>query len=767
MMLLSKKKSERSAAFVRTTTQSRVPAISNPDVVRDVMKSMDDIEEETGEKISNLEAVVLDYSLGYTEKLLKINQFFKSNPLELATRVGEVIAQFSSVLAIWKYEEMLEIPLEKRTRAGKLRDVVAKLGPVFVKLAQTLSTRPDIIGEEAADALMTLQQDVKQFDSEVAFQTIREELINRGSLRFIKDIVGGDPETSLYSEFNEKPIAAASIGQVYEARLHDAQKTKVAVKVQRPGMVRRIALDCTVIRLLLTWLEESGANGSEDLPFIIDEVGAGIFRELDYTLEARNAKAFKRSLKFLPYVKIPRSWDNLTSTRVLTQEFISGRPMKKLNLDEQRKMVRMGVECSSAQLFRTGLVHADPHEGNMLYTDQGQLALIDFGLICEVNNAQQEAMASCILNILNAQWDDLIDNLRIMGMLPDKAQIWKDENGNVADYTSDPGKWYVITDDEFRRAFREAMDGPDGMEKKQRNNFTELVVDLTNISTQYRFNLPPYMVFVIRSLTTLDFCAVRTGANMYEVAAPTALFRALSPRTAYGKQVLERTIMDKETGDIDWQKFLDLSRQASGNSASSTASESERSDAQDSVEKLGGELLNSSAGSSLRSIIYKASPKNLTPPKEIQKQLIQLAIQHYAKVIAEFSVRTAVSNAFAFLTKANGMSQGENNEADEECEINFDDPDLILDCKTQLAKRRQKIGLMLLRKQLFQSGGLWTFTKIFLALIWAFTNGVFLGLIRKFFSSSNSSSNSSSSSEENRGEDSSLTTTATVATTPA
>jgi len=768
MMMSSKKKSGRSAAFVRTTTQSRVPAISNPDVVRDVVKSMDDIEEETGEKISsNLEAVVLDYSLGYTEKLLKINQFFKSNPLELATRCGEVIAQFSSVLAIWKYEEMLEIPLEKRTRAGKLRDVVAKLGPVFVKLAQTLSTRPDIIGEEAADALMTLQQDVKQFDSEVAFQTIREELINRGSLRFVKDIAGADPETSLYSEFNEKPIAAASIGQVYEARLHDAQKTKVAVKVQRPGMVRRIALDCTVIRLLLTWLEESGANGSEDLPFIIDEVGAGIFRELDYTLEARNAKAFKRSLNFLPYVKIPRSWDNLTSTRVLTQEFISGRPMKKLNLDEQRKMVRMGVECSSAQLFRTGLVHADPHEGNMLYTDQGQLALIDFGLICEVNNAQQEAMASCILNILNAQWDDLIDNLRIMGMLPDKAQIWKDENGNVADYTSDPGKWYVITDDEFRRAFREAMDGPDGMEKKQRNNFTELVVDLTKISTQYRFNLPPYMVFVIRSLTTLDFCAVRTGANMYEVAAPTALFRALSPRTAYGKQVLERTIMDKETGDIDWQKFLDLSRQASGNSASSTASESERSDAQDSVEMLGGELLNSSAGSSLRSIIYKASPKNLTPPKEIQKQLIQLAIQHYAKVIAEFSVRTAVSNAFAFLTKANGMSQGENNEADEECEINFDDPDLILDCKTQLAKRRQKIGLMLLRKQLFQSGGLWTFTKIFLALIWAFTNGVFLGLIRKFFSSSNSSS-SDEEIQDDRGEkDSFETTTATVATTPA
>ena len=120
MTMLSKKKSERKAAFVRATTQSRAPAISNPDVVRDVVKSMDDIEDETGEKISNLEAVVLDYSLGYTEKLLKINQFFKSNPLELAARCGEVIAQFSSVLAIWKYEDAMDIPLEKTNAGGEV-----------------------------------------------------------------------------------------------------------------------------------------------------------------------------------------------------------------------------------------------------------------------------------------------------------------------------------------------------------------------------------------------------------------------------------------------------------------------------------------------------------------------------------------------------------------------------------------------------------------------------------------------------------------------
>ena len=181
-------------------------------------------------------------------------------------------------------------------------------------------------------------------------------------------------------------------------------------------------------------------------------------------------------------------------------------------------------------------------------------------------------MASCILNILNAQWDDLIDNLRIMGMLPNEAQIWKDENGNVADYTSDPGKWYAITDDEFRKAFRETMDGPDGTEKKQRNNFTELVVDLTKISTQYRFQFTSLHGIYHPVVDNARFLRGSNRCDMYEVAAPTALFRALSPRTAYGKQVLERTIMDEETGDIDWQKFLDLSRQVSGNSASSTAS---------------------------------------------------------------------------------------------------------------------------------------------------------------------------------------------------
>ncbi|OUS45697.1 ABC1 family-domain-containing protein, partial [Ostreococcus tauri] len=449
-----------------------------------------------------LERIVLDFSArDFSEKMEA-----------LAGRTAEVLGVIGKVYALWQFEERMGTPLEQRKRGKALRDGIARLGPVFIKMAQTLSTRPDIIGEEAADNLMVLQD--------------KRELGWSGAVRE-KDASKPGPAYSLYKELSDEPVAAASIGQVYKGVMHDG--TQVAVKVQRPGVLRRIALDLHIIRLGFGWIEESGLNGSEDLDKIVDEVGAGVFQELDYTIEARNADDFRRSLRFLNYIFVPRHFSDMTTKKILTQQWISGRPMKDLSLEEQKLM-----------MFRTGLVHADPHEGNMMFTDDGKLALLDFGLICRVDDDQQEAMANCILNILNSQWGELIDNLRIMEMLPEEPQMWIDADGNPADYTQGgPGTWKVISDDEFRRAFKLCMDGEDG-NAKIRSNFTELVIDLTKISTAYRFNLPPYMVFVIRSLTTLDFAAARTNCNM---------------------KALEQMLLDKD-GDVNWNKLLALSAQA-------------------------------------------------------------------------------------------------------------------------------------------------------------------------------------------------------------
>jgi hypothetical protein len=375
----------------------------------------------------------------------------------------------------------------------------------------------------------------------------------------------GDDVRPLYKTLSAEPVAAASIGQVYKGELwaaEDGKSIEVAVKVQRPGVLRQIALDLHIARMALEWLEESGLNGATDLPNIVDRVGSGIFQELDYRLEAQNADDFRRSLRFMDFLIVPRHYAEKTGRRVLTQEWVYGRPMKALSDEEQLRMVQMGVECSSAQLFRTGLVHADPHEGNMMFTDDGKLALLDFGLICRVNNAQQEAMAGCILNVLNRDWMDLIDNLRIIEMLPEVPQTWVKLDGTPSDYTErGEGRWGDVDDASFREAFRLCLDGDDP--DKKLTNFTELVVDLTKLSTAWRFNLPPYMVFIIRSLTTLDFCAVRTGANMYELAAPTALFRAMAPKTERGRAQLRKTLIAAD-GNVNWKKLISLAESAGG-----------------------------------------------------------------------------------------------------------------------------------------------------------------------------------------------------------
>ena len=113
-------------------------------------------------------------------------------------------------------------------------------------------------------------------------------------------------------------------------------------------------MDLHIARITLIWIEESGLNGATDLANIVDRVGRGIFQELDYTLEASNADEFRRSLRFMDFLVVPRHLAHMTGRRVLTQEWIDGRPMKDLTTEEQLKMVQWGVECSSAQLFRTG-----------------------------------------------------------------------------------------------------------------------------------------------------------------------------------------------------------------------------------------------------------------------------------------------------------------------------------------------------------------------------------------------------------------------------
>ena len=275
---------------------------------------------------------------------------------------------------------------------GELRAIVESLGPVFLKLGQTLSTRPDVVGGVLASELGALQDAAQPFDSRLAFAIIEAEL--------------GIPATEAFAHIGAAPVAAASFGQVYRARLRGASSRgrgrDVAVKVQRPRVRERVALDVYILRVALRWIKLA-AGMSRDLPQIADEIGAGLFGELDYVREAENARRFARANRGLDYVRVPKPFAELTTPRVLTMDWVEGKSTAALVAEMEAAAaggpgvagvaggeaaamanaarlrgdlvdaVKLGVRCTMHQLLDSGIMHADPHPGNILVTRDGKV----------------------------------------------------------------------------------------------------------------------------------------------------------------------------------------------------------------------------------------------------------------------------------------------------------------------------------------------------------------------------------------------------------
>ena len=685
---------------------------------------------------ASLDDIVLDFSpeMGVAEKLLLIGAYFQNSPAEVAARLAEVTAVAARVYATWTWEEKTGTPEEKRTRGLRVRDGIASLGPVFVKMAQTLSTRPDIIGDEAADALKPLQDEMDPFPSDDAYAQMRKELKYEGPIVEGDATWNGDPSAKpLYKTLSKTPVAAASIGQVYKGTLWD--DSEVAVKVQRPGVLFQIAMDLHIARMALIWLEESGINGSTDLANIVDRVGQGIFQELDYTREAANADDFRQSLRFMDFLKVPRHYSEMTGRRVLTQEWIDGRPMKVLTEEEQLKMVQWGVECSSAQLFRTGLVHADPHEGNMLYTDDGKLALLDFGLICRVNNEQQEAMAGCILNILNRDWMDLIDNLRIIEMLPKVPQTWVDADGNPASYTGGEGSWKDVDDKSFREAFQKCMDGDDP--NKSRSNFTELVVDLTKLSTAWRFNLPPTWCSSSDRSPPSTFARCARGEHVRARRPHGSVPRdgpedpARSPAAA--KDSDERRGRSEVEGAHGARR---VGGGAGGGDADGSAPPPPSAmdkHTKASVNRLVSELIGSSSGSALRRILVAARPESLVPPEGVRAMIVKATRETFARSVAELTlgefcalVARAVKSFFQAIFHAGKKTDEESDSR----EAFPEESSAAYASKVKLDKRRAEIARLMVRSKLGAPKGFASAAFMLALFGWAAATGAMLGVTR-------------------------------------
>jgi predicted unusual protein kinase regulating ubiquinone biosynthesis (AarF/ABC1/UbiB family) len=451
-------------------------------------------------------------------------QFFK-----VVQRILTWILPFLNLLIwinwdkLWGHDEA-----NRKQYAIRLRDILTDLGPTSIKIGQALSTRPDLVSPVFLEELTKLQDELPAFDNEIAFAIIHEEL--------------GHPANVIYENMSPKPIAAASLGQVYQAYLKTGEK--VAIKVQRPNLLEKISLDMYILRSLAIWAKHRFSRIRSDLVGIIDEFASKLYEEMDYMMEGQNAERFVK-LYQRQEIYVPKIYWSYTNHRVLTMEWIDGIKLTQLKkiadagLDG-RKLIEVGVNCSLRQLLENGFFHADPHPGNLLAMADGRLAYIDFGMMSTVQPKQRYGLLKAIVHLVNRDFSGLAQDYVELGFL-----------------TEDTNLTPIIP--AFAQVFAEAM-GASVAEL----NFKSITDKLSSVMYDYPFRVPAYYALIIRSLVTLEGIAIGLDRNfkVLSVAYPYVASRLLSDPAPELRVSLREELLFSQ-GEFRWNRLENLLRNAS------------------------------------------------------------------------------------------------------------------------------------------------------------------------------------------------------------
>lgn len=367
---------------------------------------------------------------------------------------------------LWQHDS----PLIRKRRAKWLVAKLLDLGPTFIKIGQSLSTRVDLLPLEYIEELSQLQDRVPKFEIEAAIAIIETDL--------------GKSLYSIYRDFEEEPIAAASLGQVHKARLHTGED--VVVKIQRPGLKPLFDLDFVVVGQLLrllrrwfTWIRKY------QLEAVYDEFFTILYQEIDYVQEGKNADRFRANFVDYPSIVVPSIYWQYSSAKVLTMAYVPGIKVDDLQALEacnlNPKIInQLGICCYLKQLLQDGFFHADPHPGNLAVTNDGNLIFYDYGMMSEIKAMDKDKMVKTFFAVLKKDTNEVIDTLTSMGLIE-----------TVADMAP------------VKRMMKFVLD-----------KFTEKPIDVKafeqikgemyELFEQQPFRLPSKMTYILKSLTTLD-----------------------------------------------------------------------------------------------------------------------------------------------------------------------------------------------------------------------------------------------------------------------
>ncbi|HEX3698031.1 MAG TPA: AarF/UbiB family protein [Polyangia bacterium] len=258
-------------------------------------------------------------------------------------------------------------------------DLFRDLGATFIKVGQIMSTRPDLIPDHISRALEQLQDDVGPFPFEAVVRALEQDL--------------GKPMTELFAEFAPVPLASASVSQVHKARLPGGRI--IAVKVRRPNVVELCTFDLAVMRI--------GAQVLNAIPSIatlapidtVEEFGRAVFAQLDFRIEARNNRRFRENFRGNDTVVFPEVIESLSTERILSMSFIEGTKIlaTRNTRSDPKRVARLGLAVLLKMIFEDGFVHADLHPGNIFITPDDKIALLDLGLVGELDDPHRRGFA--------------------------------------------------------------------------------------------------------------------------------------------------------------------------------------------------------------------------------------------------------------------------------------------------------------------------------------------------------------------------------------
>ncbi len=392
---------------------------------------------------------------------------------------------------------------ESTSMAEKLRIAFTELGPSYIKLAQLLSTRPDLITERYAEEFSKLQDRVPPFPFADVKNIIERDIGKRLDEMFI--------------EIDEIPIAAASIGQVHKAILKDG--SSVVVKVQRPNIAVIIEKDISIMRtianLMVKYIPESEMFNPVG---IVEEFSKAIRKELNFIEETKNIKIFAKNFKNVSKVKIPTVYSEYISTHVIVMEWIEGTRIDNIPELEKRginkhDVAQVLVDSYFKMILEDGFFHADPHPGNLFVLQDGTIGIVDFGMAAWLTPDVMESIAAMLVAVVRKDYNALIDQFIELGMITDEMDFEKIRGGFMSDLIEILVPLYESPLTEI--------------------NVAEYLDAVTRISVKHKLQIPSSMILIDKCLLIVEKI-VRELDNNFNVITAATPYTAALIRKRYG-----------------------------------------------------------------------------------------------------------------------------------------------------------------------------------------------------------------------------------------